>query len=226
MSKGSTGGSATLWRERLGSPLTWHYVGFGVLLALAIGLSVRFGMDWAAIDTHSADALAGKQVQLTALNLETAPLRGLEARIAKTRAEMKAFYDKRIPPDYSSIEASMSNLEVKSGVRLTREQYTQGPPGQDLTEITMDAAISGDYPSIMRFVNSIERAQTFFVIRQMALTGEQNGLVNLRIEVSTWLRPAAAAASGLPSTPTASRTGGQAGEQTAADSSASSQEEE
>ena len=65
----------------------------------------------------------------------------------------------------------------------------------------MDAGISGEYPQIMRFVNSLERDRTFFVIRAMSLTGQQGGLVNLRLRVSTWLRPADAAASGLPSTP-------------------------
>jgi hypothetical protein len=29
----------------------------------------------------------------------------------------------------------------------------------------------------------------FFVIRGMQLTGQQGGLVNLRLRVSTWLRP-------------------------------------
>jgi type IV pilus assembly protein PilO len=81
-------------------------------------------------------------------------------------------------------------------------QYTQGPPGPDLTEISLDAGITGDYPQIMRFVNALERDKTFFVIRQMALTGQQGGLVNLRLRVSTWLRPADAAASGLPSSST------------------------
>jgi hypothetical protein len=32
----------------------------------------------------------------------------------------------------------------------------------------MEAGISGDYPQIMRFVNSLERDHTFFVIRAMA----------------------------------------------------------
>ena len=54
---------------------------------------------------------------------------------------------------------------------------------------------------IMRFVNSLERDQIFFVIRAMSLTGQQGGLVNLRLRVSTWLRPADAVASGLPATP-------------------------
>jgi len=56
----------------------------------------------------------------------------------------------------------------------------------------------------MHFVNSLEADQTFFIIRGMALTGQQGGLVNLRLRVSTWLRPADADASGLPPTPSAS----------------------
>ncbi len=190
------------WRERLASPLTWHIAGFVALLALTVLLAVRLGFDWAAMDTNSQEVLAGKRIQLKALEIQTAPLRGLDQRVEKTRQQLDDFYQKRIPPNYSSIDARIVELQVASGVRLTRVQYTQGKPGLSLTEITMDASISGDYPSIMRFVNSIERDQMFFIIRAMALTGQQGGLVNLRLRVSTWLRPADAAASGLPSTPT------------------------
>lgn len=95
----------------------------------------------------------------------------------------------------------IGDLEVKSGVRLSRLQYTQGKPGADLTEISLDSIITGTYPDIMRFVNSLERDQTFFVIRGMTLSGQQGGQVNLRLRVSTWLRPADAADSLLPATP-------------------------
>jgi Tfp pilus assembly protein PilO len=190
-----------LWRERLASPLTWHFAAFAVLLIAVIGLSIRFGLDWAATNGSSTDALAVKQVQLKALDLETASLRGLDERVDYSRSRMAAFYLKRIPPNYSSIASRIGELALKGPVRLTRVQYTQNPPGSDLTEISMDAGITGEYPQIMRFVNSVERDQTFFVIRAMSLTGQQGGLVNLRLRVSTWLRPADAAASGLPLTP-------------------------
>ena len=192
---------SSLWRERLASPLTWHFAGFVVLLVLVIGLAVRFGLDWAATNGRSTGALESKQVELKALDLQTAPLRGLDRRVEESRTQIKTFYDKRIPPNYSSIATRVGELQVKSGVRLSRVSYTQAPPGFDLTEISMDAGISGGDPEIMRFVNSLERDQTFFVIRAMALTGQQGGLVNLRLRVSTWLRPADAAASGLPPTP-------------------------
>jgi type IV pilus assembly protein PilO len=192
---------ASLWRERLSSPLTWHYAGFGVLLVVAIVLSVRLGLDWVATNGRSTDALAGKQVELRAMDLQTAPLRGLDKRVITSREQIQAFYAKRIPPNYSSISMRVGELEVKSGARLSRVQYTQGPAGQDLTEISLDCGISGAYPDIMHFINGLERDQNFFVIRAMAFTGQQGGLVNLRLRVSTWLRPADAAASGLAPTP-------------------------
>ena len=79
-------------------------------------------------------------------------------------------------------------------------QYTQGATTGDLTEISLDAGISGEYPQIMHFVNGLERDKTFFIIRAMSFTGQQGGLVNLRLRVSTWLRPADVP-SGLPPTP-------------------------
>jgi Tfp pilus assembly protein PilO len=194
------------WRERLASPLIWHFAGTGILLLLVIILAVRFGLDWVATNARHSDALTGKQVELKALDMETAPLRGLDQRVDETRRKMQAFYEKRIPASYSLIAERIGDLQVKSGVRLTRVQYSQGPPGADLTEISMDAGISGDYPQIMRFVNALERGPVFFVVRAMSLTGQQGGTVNLRIRVSTWLRPADAAASGLPTTEEAEKT--------------------
>jgi Tfp pilus assembly protein PilO len=197
----SSSQTPSLLRERLTSPLTWHYVAFTVLLVAVTVLSIRFGLDWEATNGSSSDALVAKQFELKALDLQTAPLRGLDKRVADSRAQMKAFNDKRIPPNYSSIDRRIGELEVSSGVRLTRVQYTQGKPGADLTEISMDASITGSYPQIMRFVNSLERDRNFFIIRGLTLSSQQGGLVNLRLQVSTWLRPADAAASGLPPTP-------------------------
>ena len=182
--------SSSTWRERLISPLTWHIAGFVLLLVLAVALAVRLGLDWAVMDSHSSEILAGKQIQLKALELQTAPLRGLDERVEKSREQLDDFYQKRVPPNYSSIDARIGALQVGSGVRLTRVQYTQGAPGFALTEISLDASISGNYPAIMRFINSIERDPMFFIIRSMSLTGQQGGLVNLRLKVSTWLRPA------------------------------------
>ncbi len=187
-------------RERLSSPLTWHYISLGVMILIVAILAIRLAMDWSATDASSNDALLGKQIELKTLEVQTAPLRGLEGHVKDSRLQIQDFYAKRIPANYSSILIGIGELEVKSGVHLSRVQYSQGATAGDLTEISMDAGISGEYQQIMHFVNGLERDKTFFVIRAMAFTGQQGGLVSLRLRVSTWLRPSDVP-SGLPPTP-------------------------
>jgi type IV pilus assembly protein PilO len=194
----SNGDASSTWREQLKSPLAWHYIGFAVALLLVVGLGIRLGLDWRAISSNADNALAAKQLQLKALELQTAPLRGLDKRVDDSRTQMQGFYGKRIPTNYSSISSRIGELEVASGVRLSRIQYSQGAAGPDLTEIAIDSTVSGDYSQILRFINSLERDQTFFVIRAMALAGQQGGQVNLRLNFSTWMRHSDAEASGLP----------------------------
>lgn len=190
--------SASIRGEWLRSPLAWHYVGLAVLVLLVAALAARLGMDWAAANRGSAGELAARRLELRALKMETEPLHGLSGRVAASRANLDQFYKDRIPANYSSIAMRIGELEVKSGAHLSRVQYAQGAADANLAEITMDVGISGEYPQIMRFVNGLERDQTFFVIRKMALTGQQGGMVNLRLQMSTWLRPADAASSGVP----------------------------
>jgi len=198
-------------RERLFSAVGLHAVGFGLLAIATVALGIRVGLDWRTTSSSNADAIANKQLELRMLQVQTAPLRGLDKKVDLSRKQIDDFYAKRIPPSYSSIAERLGELKAKGPVNLTTLQYTQAPGSGDLTEIRMNAGVSGDYPAIMRFVNGLERSQTFFVIRAMALTGQQSGTVNLRLEVSTWLRPADAVGipvQGAPSTaPPASGSG-------------------
>lgn len=188
----------TQFRERLFSAAGLHAVGFGILAVATIVLGIQVGLDWRATSSSNVDAMAARRAELRTLEIQTAPLRGLDKKVARSRQQIGEFYEKRVPPSYSAILETLGELQAKSGVRLTRAQYVQALEAGDLTEIRIDAGLTGDYIGIMHFVNGLERNQTFFIIRAMALTGQQSGAVSLRLQVSTWLRSEDAAASGLP----------------------------
>ena len=57
-----------------------------------------------------------------------------------------------------------------------------------LTQVRIDASVAGDYRPVVEFINAIERDKSFFVINGVNLTGQQTGLVNLRIRMTTYLR--------------------------------------
>ena len=77
-------------------------------------------------------------------------------------------------------------------MHYTHAQYAYSPAlsGKDaLTQVSIDASVSGDYRPIVLFINAVERDKVFFVINGINLTGQQTGQVNLRIRLTTYLRP-------------------------------------
>jgi hypothetical protein len=127
-------------------------------------------------------------MRLEVLKAELLPLRGASKEIAQTRNEIEGFYQSRIPASYSQVTKSIAAIAIRSGVRLTRIVYSQGEPGIDLTQVSMEVGVDGDYPRVMQFVNGLERDEVFFVIRTLSFAKQQGGMVGLRVKLSTWLR--------------------------------------
>jgi hypothetical protein len=180
-----------VWKN-LFTPFNLHLAGVIAILILDIALGIRLAFAWHTAQGKPEEQMNAQRAELKTLNLENAPLRGLDTKIVKARKAIESFYGKRIPPNESTFVGELGSLAVDNHVRLSRVQYTQVPAITSLVEIRMDASLSGDYPSIMQFINGIERDKTFFVINVLTLNGQQGGLVNLRMRLSTFLPPSAA----------------------------------
>ena len=46
----------------------------------------------------------------------------------------------------------------------------------------------GDYLQLVRFINSLERDQMFFLVNSVVLGGEQGGVVKLELKMNTYLK--------------------------------------
>src|ERR1035438_8817445 len=99
-------------KEQLRSPLPWHIAGVAILAILALILGVRFSLDWIATSGSKSDELQNRQTQLRLLEIQTAPLRGIDKRVDESRAQMKNFYEKRIPTNYSTIATHLGDIAV------------------------------------------------------------------------------------------------------------------
>lgn len=169
-----------------------HFAGVAVLVLLDLYLILHLVFVWQGLSSNNADALDQQRVQLTAARLAAKPLRGLDKKLVASTSDANAFDQTRLPYATSQVAAEVGSLAHKEGVRWTRAQYAYTPvlSGKDaLTEVSMDASVSGDYRPIVQFINAIERDKLFFVINGINLTGQQSGQVNLRIRLTTYLRP-------------------------------------
>ena len=174
-------------RSNLISLLNVHFAGVALLLILNLVLAVRLFLAWSTLRSASADQLQQQQTAYRALQLEMTPLRGLPQKVALSRTQANDFYAARFPAAYSTISSTINDLASKNNVRLTNLAYTPTPAIAGLAEVRMDASLSGEYAPMMHFINGLERSKTFFLINGLTLTGQQGGLVNLRLKVNTYL---------------------------------------
>jgi hypothetical protein len=155
-----------------------------------------------SLKAHDADAFSRQRTMLTTARLQAQPLRGLDTKITASNQDADAFYAERLPYAYSQVISELGHLTQKNNVHLANVQYAQAPVlsgANALTELHMDASVSGDYRPIVEFINGLERDKMFFLVNGINLSGQQTGMVNLRIHLITYLRaPNAKEASAQP----------------------------
>lgn len=174
----------------------WHYGAIVILLLLNLALGVRLILAWNRAKQGDAANIAASQSQYRAMKLKTTPLKGLDKKIDQAKLDQQAFYDKRFPANDSQVLTELGALAVKDNVLLSRAQYGHRKPQQGLVEMQIEANLSGDYAPVVRFINGLERDKLFFLIDGVALTGQQNGVVSLRMHLTTFLRADTANAGG------------------------------
>jgi hypothetical protein len=177
-------------RELL-TAMNLHFAGVAALAVLALYCVVHLVFVFQGLKAHDAAAMDQQRVELRSAELAAMPLRGLDKKLEVSTADADAFYAKRLPYAVSQVAAELGALTKREGVHLTRIQYSYLPVlsgAGALTEVKMDASISGDYRPVVQFINATERDKVFFVINGINLTGQQTGQVNLRLRLTTYLR--------------------------------------
>jgi type IV pilus assembly protein PilO len=167
-----------------------HFAGVAALIVLDLYLIVHLAFVWQGVNATNQDAIYAEQARLKAAVIAAQPLRGLDAKLVTSTQDADTFYQKRLPYAVSQVAAELGILTKKEGVRLTRTQYaysTELSGADSLTEMRIDASVSGDYRPIVQFINAAERDKLFFVINSIN-TGQQTGQVNLRVRLTTYLR--------------------------------------
>jgi len=173
--------------------LNLHFAVLGLIVAVDIFFGVRFALAWRAIRSDQSNTFVQEQIHYGQLQAQMQHLNGLPEKVEQANLDAQKFYDERIAPNYSTLAAQLDGTATKDQVRLTRAAYGEDPAIDGLTEIRIDAGLSGQYTDLMHFINDLERDKdhVFFIIDNVTLTGQQGGLVNLRLRLTTYLRAGA-----------------------------------
>jgi outer membrane murein-binding lipoprotein Lpp len=182
-------------RSGVFTKLNLHFFVLAAVVAADIFIGGRFALAWRAVRSNQTSAFVQEEARLGQLESQMGHLNDLPKKVDAADEDAQRFYDARISPNYSTVYAQLGAVATKNQVRLSRAAYAPNPAAAGgLTELHIDAGLSGQYTDLMRFINGIERDQdhVFFIIDRVTLTGQQGGLVNLRMQVRTYIRGGAA----------------------------------
>ena len=166
---------------------------------LKIALAVMAGIDVLALAVYisplvgSADSRRQEinqlQTELIAKTTVVAPLRNLPQKVVLASHEISDFYGKRFAASNSDVYTELGKLKDANGVTIEQAKYKTGDEGPGrLRPFEIDMDLSGNYGSLAKFINAIERDQMFFIINNVTLGGEQQGPVKLSVKLETFLK--------------------------------------
>lgn len=163
----------------------------GLLLLVDAGLAVYLLWPGGGSGPRRAEEQQLQQ-ELVQKSKELAPLKGIDKKLVATRADIKKFYDDRIPEYWSQISSELHKLEQENGIPTQAYHYTTEDSGlPDLERVKVDTGVASDYVKIAHFINALERDKYVFLIKQVSVTQQPaTGTVQFQIKFETFLKVA------------------------------------
>jgi Tfp pilus assembly protein PilO len=120
------------------------------------------------------------------------PLKNLPDKVRAADRQITDFYKRRFPSQGSQIATQFGKLATANGVTIEQARYKVATDEiGHLHAVELDADLSGNYVSLAKFINALERDDTFFIINGITLAGEQKGPIKLQLKVETYLKAGA-----------------------------------
>jgi type IV pilus assembly protein PilO len=171
-----------------------------VLLALLIAADVALGVySWNLASAQSAQqelSLMMRNRDLLKKDIQRA--NEIRSHIPAIQKDCDAFEQSLFPETtgYSTVSAELSSLAAKSGLRLDSRAFSaKSVKGHDLTELKIDAQVTGDYRGVVRFLNGLQRSKNFYAVDGLAAhsatqaQGARGGL-QVTVHIKTYFRAA------------------------------------
>jgi type IV pilus assembly protein PilO len=170
----------------------------GLLLAADLGLAI-YSWQLSSSPQTSQRQFDEQATKLSLLKGDVKSAQLIKDNMPATRSDCEKF-EQSLPVEStstSSIAAELDEVAKKSGLRI--DTLTNRPkelPNRGMVEMTIEATVSGDYGSVVRFVNGLQRSQRFYVLDGLALatdaqTQAATGLIRVGLHMRTYFRNAA-----------------------------------
>ncbi len=167
--------------------------------ALAVLLVVDAGLvfvNWRA-RTASPRTMKGQiaalEAQLKLLKGDVDRAQGIQKRLdTDVKRECDQFFTEELreaASGYSSIVGDLGGIAKEAGLRTNSVTFRQREiSNRGVVEVEVAATVEGDYPSLVSFINGLERSHNFYLLDSLQLASSTGGSLKLNLQLRTYFR--------------------------------------
>jgi Tfp pilus assembly protein PilO len=174
-------------------------IALGVLLAADIGLAI-YSWDLSSAPHTSQKAFDEQNLKLKVLRGDIHSAQSIKDDMPNTRKDCEKF-EQSLPAEStssSSMIAELDEIAKKSKLQIvTLTSRRKEISNRGMVEELIEATISGDYDSVVRFVNGLQQSQRFYVLDGLTLGTDAQGQaaatgpIRVGVHIRTYLREGA-----------------------------------
>jgi hypothetical protein len=140
------------------------------------------------------EELARMEARHDALQAEVEQLRNLRGKVlSATENEQRFTRDNFLPRGSaaSQMTQNLNDLATQNRVRPSdiSFQFNQGDNQLGWVYVEASLSVQGDYSSLVRFINQLERSQLFWILQGLDVSGGNSPGLRLNLKVATYLTP-------------------------------------
>jgi len=165
---------------------------FTILLGVMGVLSLTFlaYLFWPGSSTPASRGAEEQalRVELAAKRKQARPLQDIQEKLAASQQDVKKLSQEHVPSRFSDIADALHKVAMENGVSAQHVQYdTENAGLAGVDRVKISTSVSGDYNKLAHFINAVEREKLLFVIKQISLSEQQSGTVELQIRFDTYI---------------------------------------
>lgn len=165
------------------------------VLALVAADALLLVVVWRDAGEHSA----AEQTNLERLRVENGKMsadvgqaQAIRAQLPAVQKDCDAFFSNTLlvaSTGYSTIVADLGKIAAGAGIPPGSIEFKQkAADKQGIIEVEVSAAVEGDYSSLVKFINGLERSKNMYLLDAMTLKGGNDRIARLNLVMRTYFR--------------------------------------
>jgi len=166
-----------------------------VVLVLVAADALLLVVVWRDAAEHSAAEqknLERLRVENGKMSADVGQAQAIKAQLPAVQKDCEEFFSNTLlvaSSGYSTIVSDLGKIAAGAGLPPGSVEFKQKPADkQGIIEVEVSAVVEGNYSSLVKFVNGLERSKNLYLLDAMSLKGGNERVARLNLVMRTYFR--------------------------------------